>query len=99
MADKSILFLRFVDRRGVKIIYKKLKEPLLIGMLIGSVSGSISASLCAYGYLAIPGVGPLILKGRALVIMLGSSTGAFSGIFLAGTLGLLTQAFVEKFRL
>ncbi len=76
-----------------KKIYNSIKELALIGSLNGSVSGAIAAILAAYGYIALPGFGPIIAMGVSITffisVIIGATIGSVLGI-LIGTLCVFT---------
>ncbi|MBX4335755.1 hypothetical protein [Bartonella raoultii] len=72
-----------------KKIFHFLKEPAFIGSLNGSLSGAIAAILSAYGYIALPGFGPIIAKG----IIIALSTGTIIGAIIGTCIGILVGIF------
>lgn len=74
---------------NAKKIYHFLKEPAFIGGLNGGLSGAIAAILAAYGYIALPGFGPIIAKGVSIALFSGTIVGAMIGIII----GLLVGTF------
>lgn len=73
-----------------RIFFKKIwsffKEPAFIGSLNGSLSGAVAAILATYGYIALPGFGPIITMGIAIAffvgIIIGAMIGSIIGIFV-----------------
>ncbi|WP_273720451.1 MULTISPECIES: hypothetical protein [unclassified Bartonella] len=70
----------------LKKILDFLKEPAFIGSLNGSLSGAVAAILATYGYIALPGFGPIITMGIGLAffigIIIGAMIGSIIGIFV-----------------
>ncbi|PIT68210.1 hypothetical protein [Bartonella tribocorum] len=79
-------------RRCKKKIFKKLchsiKEFAFIGGLNGSISGAIAATLATYGYIALPGFGPLIAMGIGVTLFSGMIIGALIGSGMGGSVGI-----------
>ncbi|WP_246744055.1 hypothetical protein [Bartonella raoultii] len=80
------------------IFFKKirgsLKELAFIGSLNGSVSGAISAILATYGYIALPGFGPMIAMGTGIAFSIGMIIGAMIGSIIGIFVGTF-YAFIE----
>ncbi|WP_455475403.1 hypothetical protein [Bartonella sp. B17] len=77
------------NRTFFKKICYSIKELVLIGGLNGSVSGAIAAILAAYGYIALPGFGPIIAMGIGIAF--------FTGIIIGATAGFVMGIFVGTF--
>ncbi|WP_342543606.1 hypothetical protein [Bartonella koehlerae] len=68
------------DKRNfLKKICHFIKELVFIGGLNGSVSGAIAAILAAYGYIALPGFGPIIAMSTGIALFVGTIIGAMIG--------------------
>ncbi|GAA4663931.1 hypothetical protein GCM10023262_10620 [Bartonella pachyuromydis] len=67
------------ERNFLKKIWSFLKEPTLIGSLNGSLSGAVAVILATYGYIALPGFGPIITMGIAIALSIGMTIGALIG--------------------
>ncbi len=65
-----------------------IKEFAFIGGLNGSISGAISAILATYGYIALPGFGPVIAMGIGIALSAGIVTGALIGAGMGGAIGI-----------
>lgn len=76
------------QRTFFKKIYYSLKEPSFIGILNGSVSGALAAILAAYGYIALPGFGPIIAMGIDVAFCTGTIIGAMIGLIMGIFVGL-----------
>lgn len=74
-----------------KTFFKKIchfiKEFAFIGSLNGSVSGAIAAILAAYGYIALPGFGPIIARGISIAFFTGTMIGAIIGSMMGVLVG------------
>ncbi|EJF87902.1 hypothetical protein ME1_00866 [Bartonella vinsonii subsp. arupensis OK-94-513] len=82
------------QRFFLKKIYYSLKEPSFIGSLNGSVSGAIAAILAAYGYIALPGFGPIITMGISVAFCTGAIIGAMIGLIMGILIGIFCT-FIE----
>ncbi|WP_455482513.1 hypothetical protein V4P56_02555 [Bartonella sp. B35(2025)] len=80
----------------LKKIYPSLKELMLIGSLNGSVSGAIAAILSTYGYIALPGFGPIIAMGVGTALLSGIIIGTTIGSIIGVVIGVFCT-FVEDF--
>ncbi|MCZ2204272.1 hypothetical protein [Bartonella sp. A05] len=63
----------------LKEIYHSIRESALIGGINGSLSGAIAAILAAYGYISLPGFGPIIAMGTSVALPAGIIMGAMIG--------------------
>ncbi len=74
------------EKKFFKKMCYSLKESAFIGGLNGSVSGAIAAILAAYGYIALPGFGPIIAMGINIALptgtIIGAAIGSIIGIFI-----------------
>lgn len=77
------------ERTFLKKICHFIKEPTLIGILNGGVSGAIAAILATYGYIALPGFGPIIAMGISIAF----STGTIIGAMIGSIMGILVGIF------
>ncbi|EJF82199.1 hypothetical protein [Bartonella doshiae] len=73
----------------LKKIYYSIKELAFIGSLNGSISGAIAAALAAYGYIALPGFGPIISMGISMAL----STGTIIGAIIGSIIGIFVGTF------
>ncbi len=75
------------ERSFFKKISDSIKEPAFIGSLNGSLSGIIAATLATYGYISLPGFGPIIAMGTSVALsigmIIGTIIGSITGIFIA----------------
>ncbi|WP_273754179.1 hypothetical protein [Bartonella sp. MM73XJBT.G] len=71
-----------------KKCYHSIKEFAFIGGLNGSISGAIAATLATYGYIALPGFGPLIAMGIGIALSTGTIIGALIGSGMGGGVGI-----------
>ncbi|EJF85985.1 hypothetical protein [Candidatus Bartonella washoeensis] len=67
------------EKKILKKICHFIKEPAFIGSLNGSVSGAIATILATYGYISLPGFGPIIAMGIGLALFAGTIIGAIIG--------------------
>ncbi|WP_455477550.1 hypothetical protein [Bartonella sp. B41] len=72
-----------------KKFYYFLKDPALVGGLNGSVSGAIASVLAFYGYLSLPGFGPVIARGISIAL----STGIIIGTIIGLIMGIIVGSF------
>nr|WP_275064768.1 hypothetical protein [Bartonella sp. ML70XJBT.G] len=77
-----------------KKIWNFLKEPAFIGSLNGSLSGAVAAILATYGYIALPGFGPIITMGIGIAFFIGMIIGAMIGSIIGVCVGAF-YAFME----
>ncbi|AQX21374.1 hypothetical protein Bcsk_007320 [Bartonella sp. CDC_skunk] len=74
-------------RSFLKRIYYYIKDLALIGALNGSLSGAVAAILANYGYISLPGFGPIIAIGIRLTlpagIIIGITIGSVIGIIIS----------------
>ncbi|WP_019221768.1 hypothetical protein [Bartonella senegalensis] len=81
----------------LKKIYHSIKEPAFIGGLNGSLSGAIAAILAAYGYIALPGFGPIIAMSISTTLstgtIIGAIIGSITGVFV-GTFCILWETYI-----
>ncbi|MET3590305.1 Mg/Co/Ni transporter MgtE [Bartonella silvatica] len=97
MKEKNVIDLKFYSNRSanncnrnfLRKITHSMKEPALIGSLNGFISGAIGAILATYGYIALPGFGPVITMGVGVAFAAGSIMGAIIGF----TIGILVGIF------
>ncbi|MGF7157684.1 hypothetical protein [Bartonella heixiaziensis] len=75
------------EKNFFKNIYHSIKELAFIGSLNGSVSGAIAAILAAYGYIAMPGFGPIIARGISIAFFTGTIIGAIIGSIIGVLVG------------
>ncbi|MCZ2328257.1 hypothetical protein [Bartonella sp. F02] len=79
----------------LKKTYYFVKEPVLIGFLNGCISGAIAMILAAYGYIAIPGFGPIIATGIGITlsigVMIGAIIGSIIGLLIATVVSFLNR--------
>ncbi|WP_375636101.1 MULTISPECIES: hypothetical protein [unclassified Bartonella] len=65
-----------------------IKEFAFIGGLNGSISGAIAATLATYGYIALPGFGPVIAMGIGVALSAGVIIGTLIGSGMGGSVGI-----------
>ncbi len=82
------------ERAFFKRTYHSLKEPAFIGSLNGTLSGLIAAVLATYGYIALPGFGPIITMGIGIAFSIGMIIGAMIGSIIGILVGTF-YAFIE----
>ncbi|WP_017196424.1 hypothetical protein [Bartonella birtlesii] len=74
------------ERTFLKKVFHSIKESAFIGSLNGSISGAITAILATYGYIALPGFGPIVTMGISIAfsigIIVGAMIGSITGIFI-----------------
>ncbi|EJF77371.1 hypothetical protein MCO_01286 [Bartonella sp. DB5-6] len=95
MKEKNMIDLKAYSNLGSnnceKTFFKKIchsiKELAFIGSLNGSVSGAIAAILAAYGYIALPGFGPIIARGISIAFFAGTIMGAIIGSIMGILVG------------
>ncbi|WP_208435832.1 hypothetical protein [Bartonella phoceensis] len=75
------------ERTFFKKIFFSIKEPAFIGSLNGSISGAIAAILATYGYIALPGFGPIIAMGIGIALSIGIIIGAMIGSIIGIMVG------------
>ncbi|WP_455474802.1 hypothetical protein [Bartonella sp. B30(2025)] len=80
--------LKICKKTFCKKICHSIKELALIGGLNGSVSGAIAAVLAAYGYIALPGFGPIIAMGVGIASLIGIIIGATIGSIMGILVGM-----------
>ncbi len=83
----SNINLKNCEKKIFKNMCYSLKESALIGGLNGSVSGAIAAILAAYGYIALPGFGPIIAMGISVALPVGTVIGAVVGSIIGTFIG------------
>ncbi|WP_345096083.1 hypothetical protein [Bartonella acomydis] len=71
----------------LKRVYHSLKEPAFIGSLNGTISGAIATTLATYGYIALPGLGPIITMGIGIAFFIGMIIGAMIGSIIGILVG------------
>ncbi|PIT69267.1 hypothetical protein [Bartonella tribocorum] len=76
------------NKKNFKKCCHSIKEFAFIGVLNGSISGAIAATLATYGYIALPGFGPLIAMGIGVALSAGMITGALIGSGMGGSVGI-----------
>lgn len=81
------------ERNFLKKICHFIKEPALIAGLNGGISGAIAAILATYGYIALPGFGPIITMGIGIAFFIGIVIGAMIGSII-GILVAIFYAFM-----
>ncbi|WP_208437972.1 hypothetical protein [Bartonella taylorii] len=74
-------------RTFFKKIFHSIKEPAFIGSVNGSISGAIAAILATYGYIALPGFGPIIAMGIGIAFSIGIIIGAMIGSIMGILVG------------
>lgn len=78
--------------RYKKKFFKKfchsIKEFAFIGGLNGSISGAIAATLATYGYIALPGFGPVIAMGIRVALSAGIIIGVLIGSGMGASVGI-----------
>ncbi|WP_208432911.1 hypothetical protein [Bartonella taylorii] len=95
MKEKNMIdfkaYSNFASNNCKKTFFKKLchsiKELAFIGSLNGSVSGVIAAALAAYGYISLPGFGPIITRGIGIALFTGTIIGAIIGSIMGVLVG------------
>ncbi|WP_375623219.1 MULTISPECIES: hypothetical protein [unclassified Bartonella] len=75
-------------KKNLKKCCHSIKEFAFIGGLNGSISGAIAATLAAYGYIALPGFGPVIAMGIGVALSTGIIIGALIGSGMGGSVGI-----------
>ncbi|WP_175869628.1 hypothetical protein [Bartonella gabonensis] len=92
MKEKNMINFNVSVHRCKKFFFKKyshsIKEFAFIGGLNGSISGAIAATLATYGYIALPGFGPLIAMGIGVALSAGMIIGALIGLGLGLGVGI-----------
>lgn len=72
-----------------------IRESAFIGCLNGGISGAIAAVLATYGYIALPGFGPIIAMGPSVVlptsVIIGAIIGSIIGIVIVIVSSFLTD--------
>ncbi|ENN93662.1 putative membrane protein [Bartonella bovis m02] len=76
-------------RISLKKIYHFIKKSALIGSLNGGISGAIAAILATYGYIALPGFGPIITMGTGIALSIGMVTGTVIGLIIGTIIGIV----------
>ncbi|OPB29689.1 hypothetical protein [Bartonella sp. WD12.1] len=76
-------------RISLKQIYHFIKKSAFIGSLNGSISGAIATILATYGYIALPGFGPIIVMGIGIALFIGMLTGAVIGLIIGVVIGII----------
>ncbi|MBB4076405.1 hypothetical protein GGR08_000702 [Bartonella fuyuanensis] len=79
---------RSYKKKNLKKCCHSIKEFVFIGGLNGSISGAIAAILAAYGYIALPGFGPIIAMGIGVALFTGIIIGALIGSGMGGIVGI-----------
>ncbi|UNE53425.1 hypothetical protein [Bartonella machadoae] len=77
------------ERNFLKKVYYSIKEPAFIGALNGSVSGAIASILATYGYISLPGFGPIIAMGVSIAFF----TGTIIGVIIGSIIGIFVGTF------
>ncbi|MCZ2158766.1 hypothetical protein NPX99_05710 [Bartonella sp. 220] len=77
------------ERTFLKKVYYSIKEPAFIGGLNGSVSGAIASILATYGYISLPGFGPIIAMGISIAFF----TGTIIGVIIGSIMGIFVGTF------
>ncbi|ETS14319.1 hypothetical protein Q649_00961 [Bartonella quintana JK 73] len=77
------------EKNFLKKICHSIKKPAFIGGLNGGLSGAIAALLAAYGYISLPGFGPIIAMGIGVTL----SAGMISGAMIGSTIGIFICTF------
>ncbi|WP_039758652.1 membrane protein [Bartonella queenslandensis] len=75
-------------KKKFKKFCRSIKEFAFIGGLNGSISGAIAATLATYGYIALPGLGPIIAMGLGVALSAGMIIGALIGSGMGGSVGI-----------
>nr|WP_144755278.1 hypothetical protein [Bartonella saheliensis] len=84
----SNVFIHPCKKLFFKKCYHSIKEFAFIGGLNGSISGAIAATLAAYGYIALPGFGPLIAMGIGVALSAGTVIGTLIGFGMGVGVGI-----------
>ncbi len=84
------------EKNFLKKICHSIKELAFIGSLNGSVSGAIAAILATYGYISLPGFGPIIAMGIGIAFSTGTIIGAMIGSIMGIFVGTFC-VFIEDF--
>ncbi|MCL6229884.1 hypothetical protein [Bartonella bilalgolemii] len=75
------------EKNFLKWIYCCIKDSAFIGGLNGSLSGALAAILANYGYIALPGFGPIVAIGISLTlpagIIIGVTVGSIIGVIIS----------------
>ncbi|WP_407966123.1 hypothetical protein [Bartonella sp. C271] len=75
------------EKNFLKRIYYCIKDSAFIGGLNGSLSGALAAILANYGYIALPGFGPIVAIGISLTlpagIIIGVTVGSIIGVIIS----------------
>ncbi|MDD9329166.1 MAG: hypothetical protein PV353_01820, partial [Bartonella sp.] len=66
-------------------IYYYTKDLAFIGAINGSLSGAIAAILANYGYISLPGFGPIVAIGIRLTL----PTGIIIGVTIGSIIGII----------
>ncbi|MET3560031.1 Mg/Co/Ni transporter MgtE [Bartonella japonica] len=78
----------YCEKNFFKKICHSIKESAFIGSLNGSISGVIAAILATYGYIALPGFGPVIAMGPGIALIFGVIIGAIIGLIMGLFVGI-----------
>lgn len=78
----------YYERIFFKKICYSIKESAFIGSLNGCISGVIAAILATYGYIALPGFGPVIAMGLGVALITGMMIGAIIGLIMGLFVGI-----------
>ncbi|WP_019223336.1 hypothetical protein [Bartonella rattaustraliani] len=76
------------ERSFLKKISYSMKESAFIGSLNGCMSGVIAAILATYGYIALPGFGPIIVMGLGTAFVFGVIIGTIIGLIIGFFVGI-----------
>ncbi|WP_026501126.1 hypothetical protein [Bartonella clarridgeiae] len=80
-------------RNSLKKFYPYIKDSAFIGALNGSLSGALAAILANYGYIALPGFGPIIAIGISVAL----PAGMIIGITIGSIIGIIISIFFSFF--